>query len=481
MDKAEFRRRAEAKARAEIAKRRRMREDGVVGVNGAPEAEGKNIEGTLPKGIITVEEQKVLRAYRKWKEARVQEEGDDGATAPAPNAAEGEGMSETKTQRIERLKRKIERRRRVEQLKSKLAEKRNFEKPDAIREQAMALKERIQKVRISLKSLKEEGMDMGAPAAPPAGAATAPTGAAIPGAEGAPGAIPNLPPEVTAEIQNIATAAQALAQMAGVAPTAPQPGGDLGAGIPPESAGSAGSGMLPEKAQRIARIKALLEKKKADKGDEKKKDKKAEKDEDEKSGKKKFPFDKKKEEVEGEEEDEGDKMIEAARARALARREALQKIRARAMNEKSYEAEDAATGDVQNFVKSALDTGGAMGGQGANAYDLTQAREIQQAGVKHDGPSPSMPGKSEAAAGISAARVWPAKDLSYGGKVPEKMPKTPDYNPVRKAGGQPHMPGSGDRGEVKQESADWAEKHVDHFIERKELNFRTLLAEGRLG
>jgi hypothetical protein len=241
--------------------------------------------------------------------------------------------------------------------------------------------------------------------------------------------------------------------------------------------------MLPEKAQRIARIKALLEKKKAEKGDEKKKDQKAEKDDEkDEKGKKKFPFDKKKEEVEEKEEDEGDKMIEAARARALARREALQKIRARAMSEKSYEAEEKSVGDVQGFVKGALDTGGAMGGQGANAYGLDQSKVIQQAGVKHDGPSASMPGRSEATSSISPARVWPAKDLNYGGKVPEKMPSTPDYNPVRKASGQPRMPGTGDRGAVVKESTDdWAEARVTKFIERKEFNFRELLASGRLG
>jgi hypothetical protein len=61
------------------------------------------------------------------------------------------------------------------------------------------------------------------------------------------------------------------------------------------------------------------------------------------------------------------------------------------------------------------------------------------------------------------------------------MPGTPDYNPVRKAAGQPHMPGQSDRGEVKQESTDWSEQHIDHFIERKELNFKLLLSEGKLG
>ncbi len=476
MDKAELRRKAEAKAAVEVAKKRQLRETGSVVAIGPDKGENAYIESPLNS-----EEMKVVEAYRKWKTGRVREE-DDGASAPASaEAASGENMSETKEQRVERLKRKIERRRRVEALKGKLAEKRNAEKPDAIREQALALKERIQNVKASITKFNEGApADAGVPGAPPAGAMTPPAGAAVPGADGA---IPNLPPEITAEIQNIATAAQALASMAGVAPAAPQPGADLGAGIPPEAPGTEGSGMLPEKAQRIARIKALLEKKKSEKGDEKKKDKKAEKeDEKDEKGAKKFPFDKKKEETEGE-EDDGDKMIEAARARAIARREALAKIRARAMNEKSYEAEDAATGDVQDFVRNALDTGGAMGGQGANAYGLDADKVVQKAGVKHDGASASMPGKSEATSSISPARVWPAKDLNYGGKVPDTFQRTPDYNPVRKAAGQPHMPGQSDRGEVKQESTndDWSEKHIDRFIEHKELNFKLLLSQGKLG
>ena len=125
-----------------------------------------------------------------------------------------------------------------------------------------------------------------------------------------------------------------------------------------------------------------------------------------------------------------------------------------------------------------------MGGQGANAYDLGADKVVQKAGVKHDGASPSMPGKPEATSSINPARVWPAKDINYGGKVPDKFPTTPDYNPVHKAAGQPHMPGQNDRGEVKQESVnndDWSENHVSHFIERKALNFKELLASGRLG
>ena len=478
-DKEEFRRKAEAKAKAAVAKKRQMRESGeVVGIANAP-AEQSNIEGKLPSGVlkVTEEEKKVLDAYRKWKETRTpskkslkEEEGgeDTGAEAPAANP-----MPESKEQRIARLKRKIERRRRVDELKVKLAEKRNAEKPDAIREQAQELKERIQKVRTQLRSMKEEG-EM--PMAPPAGAATAPMGAADPNADpnAMPGAIPNLPPEITAEIQNIATAAQALAQMAGVAPAAPQPGADLNAGIPPETGDASGAGMLPESAkrERIARIKALLEKKKAEKKGEKKDD------EDEKKGKKAAPFGKKKEEVE--EENEDDKMIENARARAAQRREALQKIRAKAMTEKSYDPEEKGAADTQEYIKSAMDSGGAMGDKG---YGFIHDNAIQKAGVKHDGPSPSMPGKAGATGSISPARVWPAKDLSYGGKVPEKMPSTPDYNAVKKAGGQPHMPGTGDKGAVVKESTEeaWDQRQIDHFIERKELNFKKLLESGQLG
>ena len=45
------------------------------------------------------------------------------------------------------------------------------------------------------------------------------------------------------------------------------------------------------------------------------------------------------------------------------------------------------------------------------------------------------------------------------------------------------MPGQGDKGAVTKESVeqDWSEKNIDHFLERKELNFRDLLKSGRLG
>ncbi len=461
VDREEFRRRAQEKAKA-VLQQRKLKESGeVVGIANNS-AEQSNVEGKLPSGVlkVTEEEKKVLDAYRKWKETRgpskaktLKEEGEEAAGGEGGEAAP---MAETKEQRIARLKRKAERRQRVEALKAKLAEKRNAEKPDAIREQAKALKERIANVRSSLKALNEEGeMAPTAPMAPPAGAATAPGG--MPGMDGAPGA--NLPPEITAEIQNIAAAAQSLAQMAGVAPAAPT-GAEVGADIPAETAGAAGSGMLPEsaKAERVARIKALLEKKKAEKDKEKKDDKKAD-------GKAK-PFEKKKESAgcpkcgkEPCECDSTDKMIEEARARALARREALKKIRSDAMQEASYDAENAATTDVQGFVKSALDTAGAMGGAQATAYGTASKDQIQQAGVKIGGADASMPGNSGATSSIKPAHVWKARDLSYGGKMPDKLPK--------------NLP------EGVEES--WDQKHVDHYIERRELNFKKLLENGQLG
>jgi hypothetical protein len=438
VDREEFRRRALEKAKAAL-QQKRLEESG-----GRPSSTLK----------VTEEEKKVLDAYRKWKETRgpfkaksLKEEGEEAAGSEGEEAAP---IAETREQRIARLKRRAERRQRVEALKSKLAEKRNGQKPNAIREQAKALKERIFNVRKSLRALNEEG-EMAptaptAPMAPPAGAATAP------GMPGADGVTPNLPPEITAEIQNIAAAAQSLAQMAGVAPAAPT-GAEVGADIPAETAGTAGSGMLPEaaKAARVARIKALLEKKKADKAKEKK------------DGKVK-PFERKN--APAQKYDNTDKMIEEARARALARREALKKIRSDAMQEASYDAENAATTGVQDFVKSALDTAGAMGGAQATAYGTGSRDQIQQAGVKVGGPDASMPGNSGATGSIKPAHVWKARDLSYGGKVPDKFPK--------------NLPeGARPRGERIEES--WDQKHVDHYIERRELNFKKLLESGQLG
>ena len=432
IDREEFRRRTLEKAKATL-QQKRLEESGMI--------TDRRPLSTLK---VTEEEKKVLDAYRKWKETRdpfkakraFKEEGEEAAT-DSSDGSEAAPIAETKEQRIARLKRKAERRRRVEALKAKLIEKRNAEKPDAIREQAKALKERIMNVRRSLRTLNEEGeMAPGAPMAPPAGAVTQPGTPGAPTTPGMPtGEAPNLPPEITAEIQNIAAAAQSLAQMAGVAP-APQTGAEVGADIPAETAGAAGSGMLPEatKAERNARIRALLEKKRAEKNNK--------------------------------EHDNTDKMIAEARARALARREALKKIRSDAMREASYDAENAATASTQNFVKSALDTAGAMGGAQATAYGTGSKDQIQQAGVKIGGPDASMPGNSSAASSIKPAHTWKARDLNYGGKIPDKFPKNLPEN-------------ARSQGEKFDES--WDQKHVDHYIERRELNFRKLLESGFLG
>lgn len=426
----EFRRKAAEKARLAL-REKRVREGEVVGIANSA-AEQSNVEGKLPSGVlkVTEEERKVLNAYHKWKESkRVREEGEEseGSEEAAP-------MAETKNQRIQRLKRKIERRRRVESLKAKLAEKRNSQRPDTVRDQAKALKERISNVRAKLRKINEEGEMLGAPMAPPAGAATQP---AMPGmANPMDGMSPNLPPEITAEIQNIATAAQSLAQMAGVAP-APGMGADPSADIPAETPAAAGSGMMTEKAQRIARIKSLLEKKKLKEAEEK--------------------------EEEKDEGKEADKMITEARNRAAARREALKKIRARTMSEASYDAENAATTDVQGFVKTALDTAGAMGGAAQGAYGMAdKGTVIQQAGVKHSGPDASMPGNSGATSSIKAAGAWKPRALNYGGKMPDHLPKS--------------LPES-----VESTEGGWDTKHIDHYIERRELNFKKLLESGSLG
>ncbi|HPG65151.1 MAG TPA: hypothetical protein PLE82_07420, partial [Saccharofermentans sp.] len=118
VDREEFRRRAQEKAKA-VLQQRKLKESGeVVGIANNS-AEQSNVEGKLPSGVlkVTEEEKKVLDAYRKWKETRgsskaksLKEEDETGGDAggePAP-------MAETKEQRIARLKRKAERRQRVE-------------------------------------------------------------------------------------------------------------------------------------------------------------------------------------------------------------------------------------------------------------------------------------------------------------------------------------------------------------------------------
>ena len=75
MNRAEFRRMAEIKAKITVAKRRRMREAGVPVAVGPDKGENAYI-----KSPLSGEELKVVEAYRKWKRARVQE---GEAAAPA--------------------------------------------------------------------------------------------------------------------------------------------------------------------------------------------------------------------------------------------------------------------------------------------------------------------------------------------------------------------------------------------------------------
>lgn len=455
-DKEDFRSRALAKAKARLAER-----------SGASKVDPKS---------ISAEELRVIEAYRKWNAANRLKEEDDGATAPAVDmAAESEAVTESKEQRIDQLKRKLERRQRVEALKTKLVEKRDAEKPNALREQARSLKERIKNVRAQLIRVQEGApANYGAPVSPVAPPVNTISGSPAETMPLTPEGIPDLPPEITAEIQNIATAAQSLAQMAGVAPNTPQPGADLDAGIPPETPGPTSTGMLPESREnRIARIRKVLEEKKKAEKDKEGKDKDKSKDDDKKARQKEGTEDSYFYECpkchcypcKCDESDEGDKMIEQARARAEQRREALRQIRSRAMNEKSYEAEDQAGEDVKNFVSTALDTAGAMGG---SDYSFVHKDALQKAGVSKDGPSASMPGKDS----LKAAKVWTAKDLSYGGKIPDSLPKTPDVNPLKTGGGA-----------MKESTEDvaWDSRHVDHFLERKEFSFKEMLAQGLLG
>lgn len=421
IDREEFRRKANARARQVLAERKGLREEEA---GGEESGEG-----------ISMEEKKVIEAYRKWKKTRgssmKEEGGTDGGETGDVEGSPTEVMTE-KQERIARLKRKIERRRRVEQLKAKLIEKRNGKSPNNLKEQAKVLKERIVTVKSKLEALREEDAFGAAPPAPlaqPAAPTDATLGAPVDRTmEGLPGQpAANLPPEIVAEIQNIATAAQSLAQMAGVAPApVPEMGPEVGANIPAETAGAAGSGVLTEESSRKTECNC---------GNCSPGEKCPECDR---------------------EEDETDEMINEARRRAQARREAIKKIRNNAMSEKSYEAEDAAVVETQNFVRDALDTGGTMSSKEAAAYDVADKNKvIQQAGVKHSGPDSSMPGS----ASLKAAHRWTPHDLNYGGKVPDKLPK--------------NLPESGER--------DWTESHIDHFLERKELNFSQLLKEGKLG
>lgn len=458
-DKDEFRRKARAKAiRERVQKvRSRVREEEVA----VDDADLENDEN------LSLEEKKVLEQYRQWKATRegaqrskskatsrktegsknprsksaslrekiarrIREEEQvpaDGETGDPASAVDtsmpaedkvGKGKTITQKQlearkaRVAKLRRKMEKRARIAKIKERIAERReatNDSSATKIREDAKKLKRRIARVR----KMIENDMMQQQPQQQPMDAQSQmmdPNAGMDMGMDQ--GAAAQLPPEVVAEIQNISSAAQNLASLAGIQPELDM-GADVDAGIGAEMDAGV-EGMEQEMQQQPvleARKKKVLEaikKRRAAK------------------------------------ESTPDTLVESTRSRVAERREALKKLRAQALKE-DYKSEGAEESTSQ--IKSEVDAY-----MGNNHNDPKTV--VHQQGRKIDGPSPSMPGSKK----LKPAKTWPTK--------PAKSQKF-ESEDVEPEDGQEELVES------------WDEKHIDHYIERKELNFRDMISKGMLG
>lgn len=471
-DKDEFRRKAKAKAIKERVQhaRNRMKEEEGAEATAAPAKAAPATES------LSMEEKKVLEQYRQWKQTResaqpkkdkVEEKVDprtkaaqlrekiarrikeneqvpaDGPTGDPASAVDADGPDEHKVgqgktitqkqlearkERVAKLRRKLEKRARIAKIKERIAERResaaDTESSEKIREEAQQLKKRIARVRKMIENdmMQQQPMDAQSQMMDPNAGAEFDMGMDQ-------GAAAQLPPEVVAEIQNITTAAQSLAALAGIAAPEEALGADAAAGIGAEmDAGAEVDAMATQQLvlenadndERKAKIIEAIKKRRAEKT----------------------------------QNDDADTLVESTRTKVSERREALKKLRAQAMKE-DYKSEGAEESTAQ--VKSEVDAF-----MGNNHNDPKQV--IHQAGRKIDGPSPSMPGNAK----LKAAKTWPTKPAKAGkfeGTENDEAPLTEEQIAEQEA----------------LQEAGWDEKHIDHYIGRKELNFREMIQKGMLG
>lgn len=464
-DKNEFRRKAQAKAIRERVKRvrSRVREEEVA----VDDPDLENDEN------LSLEERKVLEQYRQWKKTREsaaspkgsktesaksrsaalrekiarrikeqeqvpadgEEKESDPSTANKPGADThkvGKGKTVTQKQlearreRVAKLRRKLEKRTRIAKIKERIAERREAEgdtqSSTKIREQAQQLKRRIARVRKMIENdmmqqqpQQQQPMDAQSQMMDP--------NAGMDMDMGMDQNAVQLPPEVVAEIQNIATAAQSLASLAGIQP-ADDMGADVDAGIGAEM-GTGVEGMDQEMEQQQ---QPVMEGEKMN-ADRKKKVLEAIK------------------KRRAAKEENADALVESTRNRVTERREALKKLRAEALKE-DYKSEGAeeSTGQIKSEVDAYM---------GNNHNDPKTV--IHQQGRKIDGPSPSMPGKKS----LKPAKTWPTKPAKSQKFESEEVDPDEDV--------------------LEENAQGWDEKHIDHYISRKELNFKEMIQRGMLG
>lgn len=363
----------------------------------------KMVERTLSN-----EEQEVLQAYKEWK---ARKEGTKTLTE-----------SDKRAQKIAQIKAKIQenkaRKERIQALREKIIAKKTAKTPEALTERVRSIRERIQ-------SIKEEQLTD--QFAPPLDKGE-PVENQVPGMEQQPSAI-EIDPMLKAEIQNVVSAAKALAASAGIEEEQPA---EVASNIPAEvpAPGSAApapmSQMLPESKEE--KRKALIEKIKARKA--------ALKEE---------------EAVANTETQSSEELVEATKARIQARREALKAIRDRVMDE-GYEG---ITSGKENL---------------SMMPSVPEVPESHLYNQKISGPDPSMPGKAT----LKAGKVWPTK--------PAQNKKTFEESDAE-AKAEKEVKEVETKGADSQElnESDWSDRHIDRFLEKKELNFQDLLKNGNLG
>jgi len=394
------------------------------------------------EGVDPTREQRIA----KIKESIRAKRGEAAKSKPSGNTALREAVRARFAEKAAQTTRAA----RIAKLKEKLQNRIDPKRPSRVAEGSVAtkarvLKERVKNLRRWFKENEEALGQFGAP-----GAAPLPGQEAIPGQEGQAPAV-QLPPEVVSEIQSIATAAQALAQMAGI-----QPATDLGAapeagipGVTADAQGGAAPGTQPvlESTRRRAIVKAIKEKLAQRKAARVRED----------------AVD---EDPAPEEKDE----VDALKERIAQRRQALATLR-NTMAE-SYEE----LGNPHDVSAKALELTGI-----ADANYTQTGKVLQQAGVKKGGDSAFMPGKNS----LKAAKVWQPQNLKYGGKAPEGTgaPKGPGSAPAQnlKYGGKALTESAQPLDETSSLDPDnWADRHISKFTEAK-MDFQALLRNGMLG
>jgi len=309
-----------------------------------------------------------------------------------------------------------------------------------LKEETLLLKKRVQNLKNWFK--ENEGV-LGAGVDPYA-AGTIP-GQAVPGLE--PSMDPNapaqppvqLPPEVVAEIQSIATAAESLAQLAGIEP-ATNLGAEPGSDVPATTADGEG-GALPQAQPGVNPVLESIRKRKIDSIKEKLAARKAESLAEKKTT----------------EDDE----IAALQEKAAKRRAALQELRAKVMAE-SFNDQEATDDLVQ-----ALEINPSYPYPTAPKY-TDRSEVLPTAGTKRGNETGSFtPGKNT----LKPGHVWKPGTLKVSGSTKElqihnQSADAPEGTALREDG--------------QLDPENWADRHVLKMTESK-VDFQALLKKGLLG